>query len=202
MPRDNPGNLSPSKIINDHFSRLSEEDYLEVQGEAILFLSRDTGHSSLNQPISEEQAALLKKHLSRYFEEKQRELFGRSLFGRSGVRTVSDFRDETNENTSDEEVISRISGLAQDADGRMISLEKGLGDANQARREDFLQSLDLRREQLREILPVIEYEALEIKTQDEIDRQPRFTLGFDQIGLQMLFRRACIRMLWHSQKTK
>jgi hypothetical protein len=195
---------SPTNIILDLYPDISGEDYLDVQAETIVFLAMETGQTSLDQTLTTEQASQLSKHLSQFLEKKQKEVFGRTTLGKTTIRSVTSLRGETNHNMSDGELMSVISGLAENTAGQRIDLKAdALGQIareSEVSREAILMVLEQRREQLDKILSIVELEAIEIKTQDELDQRPRFTLGFDPIGLQMLFRRARIRMLWSELK--
>jgi hypothetical protein len=66
--------------------------------------------------------------------------------------------------------------------------------------EQILEFIEESRDQLRQHLSPFEFEALQTKTGDEVTKQSRFTLGFDNLGLFILFRRARIRMMWFEGK--
>lgn len=51
-------------------------------------------------------------------------------------------------------------------------------------------------EKLKKHLSPFEFEALKIKTSNEVEKLPSITLGFDELGLYILFRRARIKMIW------
>lgn len=55
------------------------------------------------------------------------------------------------------------------------------------------------KEELRRLLPPLEYEALEALTQNKDEQRSALTSGFTPRGLQMLLRRALIRKAWAKQ---
>jgi hypothetical protein len=182
---------TPDQIIEEYikerFPNLKDEDYFDLQAEAILFLSQELDEITSSKEMSQGLLYSLAGHLFGYWQEKQKDRSTKYMLGKSTVISNSRLRTEFNEGLSDEEILSARSQHIKDLSG------------DNTDQETILALFDLHREELRKDLPLIEFEALEILTTEGAERQPRLTLGMESMGLQMLFRRARIRILWRDQ---
>jgi hypothetical protein len=184
MPDQKTQNQRVEKYIKELFQNLEEEDYYDLLAEAILYLSQESDQSSSAKEPSGKLFDSLEKHLSKYWQEKQKEISTRYMLGKSLVVSASSLRTELNEGLSDEELLS--------AKSRHIKEPPEDGHDQ----ETILAYFELHKEEWRKDLPLIEFEVLEILVSEGRKHIPRLTLGIDSMGLQMLFRRARIRIMW------
>lgn len=175
------------EYIKEQFPNLKDEDYYDLQAEAFLFLSQESDEISSIKEMSRGLLDSLSGHLLAYWQERQKDLSTKYMLGKSTVISTSTLRTEFNEGLSDEEILSARSQHIKDRSG------------NDTDQERILALFELHKEDLRKYLPLIEFEALEMLTTQGAESQPRLTLGMESMGLQMLFRRARIRILWSNR---
>jgi len=172
--------LTADDLIKAEFSDLPDKkDVLAIQGSALEFLSTHENVTKLATPLTEKQFSALKKFLAKYYRHKKSG--GPDPEKINAVR-FSDLRNPDNETRPEDEFIT----------GRSIATSNTGTEADSSK---SFEQMEHERDRWRETLPLIEFEAFQIKTQNEVEHQPRLTLGFREAGLQMLLRRARIRML-------
>jgi len=178
-------------LVTKSFQGLSARDYSDLLAEAYIYIANY--HPSTKELDDDIKDKVL-SHLKKYFKKRQQEEAGTKFLGRSGVIPASHIANEFTEGKSDDEILSVALWKIK---------SKILGSWQEEDDEDskkILESIETSREQLQQDLSLFEFEAMQTKTSDEVRKQSRFTLGFDNLGLFILFRRARIRMIWFEGK--
>jgi len=173
--------LTAAILIEKEFSDLPAKALLEIKALAYEFIATQTNATTLEAALSEKHVAALKKHLMPYYRHLK--------FGRRDPERINAayLRKPADANRPADEVIT----------AKLIKTGKV---ASEADLQKSFEQMERERDRWQKTLPLIEFEAFQIKTQNEVDRKPRLTLGFREAGLQMLFRRARIRMAWADEE--
>lgn len=172
--------LTADNLIKTEFSDLPDKkDVLAIQGSALEFLATHENVTTLTTPLTEEQCSALKKFLAKYY--RHRKSGGPDPEKINAIR-FTDLPNPNNETRREDEFIS----------GKIIATGNTGAEENSSK---SFEQMELERDRWREKLPLIEFEAFQLKTQNKVEHRSRLTRGFREAGLQMLLRRARIRML-------
>lgn len=176
------------QLIKENFPNLNNKLLFDLVAESLVFLG--DRHSPIDSLSVEETGELL-EHLKKYHNVKIDEERGYRTLGKTNVVPTSRLSTEFTEGKSDDEILSaellRIKSMT------CYPLEENEDEGK------TLELMETERDQWQQILSPFEFEALLLKTSNEIEKKPNLTLGFDNLGLFILFRRARIRMLWQNK---
>jgi len=176
------------EFVRGLFSNTSSAALNELVGEAIIFLAEQHEHrldSSALSKVSEHLKKYREKQIPRSIGTQPRESNIGNLTG--AIREIVNDSDKldfahqrkTSSQANDQSEFAKIFNLTDED-------EK---ERNQA-------SVDMLVNQWLHSLPAAEAEALAVKSKIHSDKDRIWTIGIGRRGMQMLFRRACIRMLW------
>lgn len=174
-------------LIREKFQGLRDEELLELRAEALLYIS---GHHPSEKELDDKIKDSLLKHLKAHYKERLQEKRGKKFLGRSGVIPASHLTGEFTEGKSDDEILS----------AELLKLKGSNSWQEESEESNDLELMEQKRDQLEEQLSLFEFEALKMKTSDDVSKRPHYTLGFENLGLFILFRRARIRMIWLERK--
>lgn len=174
---------SIEKFVLDKYPLVSESDMQDLVAEASLFLD-EQGLTGIEGGVQQSLSA----HLAEYHKQIWSTKAGRDRTRNWREQSFSEIPAPFNTCISDDE---KISAIAQDP----------IFDLSREVKEEFEESLadfERKRKNLQSLLPLAVFEALE--RQLVSDTPPRWTTGFERLGLSILHRRARIRMEWRDNK--
>lgn len=179
------------ELIRSTFEGMSEKVYLHLLAEAYIYLAdKNLSVDSISDQTREE----LSNYLKIFLKKQMAEVTGQTFLGKTTVVPISRLATEFTEGKSDDEILSAALLTIK-------SKSRGSWQEEDEDAEEIVEFMEASRDQLQQNLSPFEFEALQMKTSDEVKKQSRFTLGFDNLGLFILFRRARIRMIWLEEKT-
>jgi len=178
------------ELIRSAFKGMSERVYHELLAEAYIYL--DDKDLSVDS-ISDQKRDELINYLRIFLKKQMAEIAGETFLGRRAVVPISRLATEFTEGKSDDEILSAALLTIK-------SKSYGSRQEEEENEEEILKSMEARRDQLQQSISPFEFEALKIKTSNEVEKEPHLTAGFDNLGLYILFRRARIRMMWFEKE--
>jgi|SRR2546423_795332 len=176
-------------FVKSNHPDLSADDLKELIGEAIVWLAETE--------MEELDPAALSKilvHLSEFrkkYQSQKRDILSES----SREVAVGNLGGQLGRIGTDEERLEYISHRARGTSrSDKEEFERIFGLTDKDERERQQEVVDYKLRQWSDLLPLAEAEVLELKR--DATYSPRWTAGIGRVGVKMLFRRACIRMLW------
>ncbi|MCI0603398.1 hypothetical protein L0156_10335 [bacterium] len=170
-------------------------DPLDIEMEARLFLIERKGADSLEQELKDTDSSALSEHLKNYvFETKEHQRYVSER-----TKVIQQFARPERKSSSYEDLLIEL-GKKKQGDWKKTLVERlstDFVDPFDDIEPDIRESLYDQLASWRTKLPVLEYEALVLKTAPNREKLERIHC-FDDLGKEIFYRRARLRMLWES----
>lgn len=177
------------QFVQSEYSNVVSGQLEELVGEAIIYLS-EMDALTMSSPV----LSRLKEHLSIY-REKQSQNSDVSRHARE--KDLSNLGGVISRIVSDVDKLDFVSTrTTHNTLSDKVEFERMFGLTDQHESERTEARVDSQIESWLNILPPAEAEALATTKRIYIADHHPWTIGIGRTGVQMLFRRACIRMLW------